>query len=101
RTLVADPRLELLVFAHSHVATIERMKGGGIYANAGAWISGPKEPGPTFLMVTPEKISLNAWLTSGHVQRLNALDRVSGTEEPAGGAEELLRGIRTDPPIGR
>jgi UDP-2,3-diacylglucosamine hydrolase len=128
RTLTADPRLELMVLAHSHVATIERMKGGGIYANAGAWISGPKEPGPTFLMVTPDKISLNAWISapaetlptdqssgarsapastrrgaaaSGHAQRLNALDRVSGTEEPAGGTEELLRGIRGDEPIGR
>jgi UDP-2,3-diacylglucosamine hydrolase len=101
RTLTADPRLELLVFAHSHVHTIERMKGGGVYANAGAWISGPKEPGPTFLIVTPEHISLNAWLASGYAQRLNTLDRVSGTEEPAGGTEELLRGIRGDEPIGR
>ena len=102
RKLTADPRLELLVLAHSHVPTIERMHGGGVYANAGAWISGPREPGPTFLMVTPEHISLNAWvLPSGHVQRLNALDRVPGTEEPAGGTEELLRGVRGDKPIGR
>jgi UDP-2,3-diacylglucosamine hydrolase len=102
RTLAADPRLELLIFAHSHVPAIERMKGGGVYANAGAWISGPKEPGPTYLMVTPEEISLNAWIASlTDRQRLNALERVARTEEPAGGTEELLRGVRGDKPIGR
>jgi UDP-2,3-diacylglucosamine hydrolase len=101
RTLAGDPRLELLILAHSHVPTIERMKSGGVYANAGAWISGPKEPGPTYLLVTPDQIALNAWTPSGQGQRLNALDRVPGTEEPAGGTEELLRGIRGDEPIGR
>src|SRR5262249_20954927 len=38
RTLSANPSLELVIFAHSHVPTVERMTSGGVYANAGAWI---------------------------------------------------------------
>ena len=50
---------ELIVFAHSHVATLERL-GGGVYANAGAWMDKP-----SFLRVSPEKIDLCSWSGSG------------------------------------
>jgi len=37
RCLNAPRAPELVVFAHSHVATLERL-GAGVYANAGAWM---------------------------------------------------------------
>jgi UDP-2,3-diacylglucosamine hydrolase len=69
--LAAEPTLDLLVYGHSHVAALERMPGGGVYANAGSWLFDP-----TYLVVTPEEVSLLRWdagLAEGH--RLDGLDR--------------------------
>jgi UDP-2,3-diacylglucosamine hydrolase len=46
---------ELVVFAHSHVATLERL-GGGVYGNAGGWMNEP-----TFLRVKPDEVVLGSW----------------------------------------
>ena len=36
--LESAPDLDLLVYGHSHVAALERMSGGGVFANAGSWL---------------------------------------------------------------
>jgi len=69
-TLTADPSLELLVYGHSHVAALERMPTGNVYANAGSWLDAP-----TFLVITPERIALRQWDGSAEGPDLNALDR--------------------------
>jgi UDP-2,3-diacylglucosamine hydrolase len=72
--LARRPELELLVYGHSHVATLERMPSGQIYANAGSWLDGP-----TYLVATPGRIALREWRGSAEGPDLHALDRV--TEE--------------------
>ena len=69
-TLMADPSLELLVYGHSHVAALERMPNGNVYANAGSWLDAP-----TFLAITPERIALRQWQGSAESPDLHALDR--------------------------
>lgn len=69
RTL-ASRSAELLVYGHSHVPTVERFASGGVYANAGAWLSAP-----TFLRVTPERVSLREWRDSAESADLHAVDR--------------------------
>lgn len=68
--LEAAPELDLIIYGHSHVATIERAPGGGIYANAGSWLDEP-----TYLVLTGERIELRRWNGSAEGDRLNALDR--------------------------
>jgi hypothetical protein len=72
--LALDPALELLVYGHSHVAALERMPGGNVYANAGSWLDAP-----TYLLVTPERIALREWHGDGSAEGpdLHALDRVA------------------------
>jgi len=69
-TLMADPSLELLVFGHSHVAALERVRNGNTYANAGSWLDAP-----TYLAITPERIALREWQGSAEGPDLHALDR--------------------------
>ena len=66
----ADPELELLVFGHSHVASIERLPGGAIYGNAGSWLDAP-----TFLRITSERVALRRWEGSAETADLDALHR--------------------------
>jgi UDP-2,3-diacylglucosamine hydrolase len=68
--LAAHRETELVVFGHSHVATIERMPGGGVYANPGAWADRP-----AFLVIAPERIELRAWTGSSEGDLLDAIDR--------------------------
>lgn len=72
RALAASPSRELLIYGHSHVPAVERFDGGGVYANAGAWLSAP-----TFLRVTPERIALREWRGSAEGVDLHAVDRVA------------------------
>jgi UDP-2,3-diacylglucosamine hydrolase len=74
--LARDPGLELVIFGHSHVATLERLSTHGVYANAGSWLDAP-----TFLRVTPERVELRRWDGSAEGVALHAIDR---------GAQELL-----------
>jgi len=68
--LAADPDLELVLYAHSHVRSLERAPGGGVYANAGSWLEAP-----TFLRLMPERIEMWRWTGSAEGERLDALDR--------------------------
>ncbi len=65
---------ELLVFGHSHVATLERGPRCSVYANAGSWLDDA-----TYLRVTTSKIELRRWGVSAERECLHTLDR--GTEE--------------------
>ena len=65
---------ELLVFGHSHVAALEQMVPGRVYANAGSWLEDA-----TFLRVTQRTIELRRWNDSPEGERLHAIDR--GPEE--------------------
>ena len=70
--LEADPSLDLVVYGHSHVTALERMPTGGVYANAGSWLDAP-----TYLIVTPDRISLRSWDGSPEGTNLNTLERVA------------------------
>lgn len=73
--LERDRSIELLVYGHSHVPTLERSSKGGVFANAGSWLDAP-----TYLCITPEKIELLEWREdSAEGHRLHAVDR--GAEE--------------------
>jgi UDP-2,3-diacylglucosamine hydrolase len=65
---------EVLIFGHSHVATLERGPNRSVYANAGSWLDEP-----TYLRVTTGKIELRRWGVSAERECLHTLDR--GTEE--------------------
>jgi UDP-2,3-diacylglucosamine hydrolase len=74
--LASDASLELVIFGHSHVPALARLRPGGIYANAGSWLDAP-----TYLRIDDERIALERWNGSAEGERLDALDR---------GAEEAL-----------
>lgn len=71
-TLAADGDIDLLIYGHSHVAALERMPSGNVYANAGSWLDAP-----TYLLVTPARIALRKWDGSAEGVDLHALDRVA------------------------
>ena len=62
---VAESRLSaaeapsLLIFGHTHLATLERL-GRGVFANPGAWLDAPR-----FLRITPERVELCRWTERG------------------------------------
>jgi UDP-2,3-diacylglucosamine hydrolase len=72
--LAAHPELELLIYGHSHVAALERMPSGNVYANAGSWLDRP-----TYLLATSERIALREWKGQGSAEGLDlyALDRLA------------------------
>lgn len=70
--LAADPATELLIYGHSHVAALERMPSGNVYANAGSWLNRS-----TFLLVTPGSIRLREWTGSAEGADVHVLDRVA------------------------
>ncbi len=75
--LQRDPRLELVVLGHSHVAALERTPEGGVYANPGAWLDSR-----SYLVVTPQRVELRRWSASGAAndsaegELLDSLDRL-------------------------
>jgi UDP-2,3-diacylglucosamine hydrolase len=70
RTAQADPTLDLIVFGHSHVATLERLAGRTAYANPGSWLDAP-----TLLRITSDRIALRRWDGSAESPDLDALNR--------------------------
>ena len=70
--LAEEPSTELLVYGHSHVAALERMPSGNVYANAGSWLDRP-----TYLEVTPERIALREWRGSAEGADVHVLQRVA------------------------
>jgi UDP-2,3-diacylglucosamine hydrolase len=72
RQLQGDRSLELVIYGHSHVPALERLTGGGVYANAGSWLDAP-----TFLRITPERAELRRWDGSADGVLLHAVDRAA------------------------
>ena len=74
RRLASDRELELLIYAHSHVAELKRVADGSVYANAGPWLDRQ-----TFLRITPNRIELRRWdeKESDEGVNLDTLDRVA------------------------
>ncbi len=76
RTAAGDPSLELIIFGHSHVATLTRLPSGVVYANPGSWLDEP-----TFLRISPERVVLARWSSdsdeSAEGTDLDALDHVT------------------------
>jgi UDP-2,3-diacylglucosamine hydrolase len=70
--LTSRPDLELLLYGHSHFATLVRTPNGGVYANAGSWLDAP-----TYLRLTSERIELRQWNGSAEGLYLDALDRIA------------------------
>jgi UDP-2,3-diacylglucosamine hydrolase len=70
-SLAADPSTELLIYGHSHIAALERMPSGNVYANAGSWLDRP-----TYLAVTAESIALREWRGSAEGADVDVLDRI-------------------------
>ena len=70
KALEQAPDLDMIVYGHSHVPTIERGTTGAVYANAGSWLDEP-----TFLVVNEERIELRRWTGSAEGDRLDSLDR--------------------------
>jgi UDP-2,3-diacylglucosamine hydrolase len=68
RIAASQPSIDLVLFGHSHVATLERLSGGAAYANAGSWLDAP-----TFLRITDDEIALRRWETgsSGSAESAN------------------------------
>jgi UDP-2,3-diacylglucosamine hydrolase len=60
--LAAEGAPDLLVFGHSHVATLERPS-RGVFANPGAWLDAPR-----FLRITPERVALCRWSAGGIIE---------------------------------
>ena len=70
RVADADGSLELIVFGHSHVATLERLPTGAGYGNPGSWLDAP-----TFLRIDGERASLRTWNGSAESADLHTLHR--------------------------
>jgi UDP-2,3-diacylglucosamine hydrolase len=67
------PALDVVVFAHSHVAALEgvaRDSTAGVFANAGSWLDAP-----TYLQITDERIELLEWDGSPEGHRLDVINR--------------------------
>lgn len=62
--------LDVLVYGHSHVAALEQMENGRIFANAGSWLDAP-----TFLRLTDEAVELRQWDGSAQGACLNSINR--------------------------
>jgi UDP-2,3-diacylglucosamine hydrolase len=54
--LEREPELDLLVMGHSHVAALERVPHGAVFANAGSWLDSP-----TYLAIDSERVALRTW----------------------------------------
>jgi UDP-2,3-diacylglucosamine hydrolase len=71
RAAGADRSLDLVLFGHSHAATLERLPNGTLYGNPGSWLDAP-----SFLHITSERIAMRHWDGSAESADLNAFDRI-------------------------
>jgi UDP-2,3-diacylglucosamine hydrolase len=70
--LATTPGLQLVVYGHSHMAALERLPNGAVYANAGAWVTEP-----TYVLVRPERVSLRRWDGSPEGVELDRVERAT------------------------
>jgi UDP-2,3-diacylglucosamine hydrolase len=69
-TLGKRSDLDLLVYGHSHVASLDRVGSRQVYGNAGSWLDSP-----SFIRITPERVALREWNGSSESHDLHAFDR--------------------------
>ena len=70
RALAARQDIDLLVYGHSHVASLEQLTPTQVYANPGSWLDAPH-----FLRITGDRVALREWTGSAESADLNAFDR--------------------------
>jgi UDP-2,3-diacylglucosamine hydrolase len=70
--LASEPELDLVVYGHSHVATLERVGSRQVFANAGSWLDAP-----TYIEMTERSIELLRWTGSAERDSLDVIDRGS------------------------
>jgi UDP-2,3-diacylglucosamine hydrolase len=70
--LRSDPSLELFVFGHTHADALTRGESGGVYANPGAWMDGPR-----CLRVTDRAIDLVEFRSNGAEAVLKSEARIA------------------------
>lgn len=70
--LARSPELQLVIYGHSHMAALERLPTGAVYANAGAWFIEP-----TYLVANPDRISLRRWDGSPEGVELDGVERTA------------------------
>jgi UDP-2,3-diacylglucosamine hydrolase len=70
--LAGTPGLKLVVYGHSHMAALERLPGGAVYANSGAWVTEP-----TYVLVNPDRVSLRRWDGSPEGVELDGVERMT------------------------
>lgn len=68
--LKVEPELDVVIFAHSHVAALERVGERQVFANAGSWLDAP-----TYLEITDNRIEMLRWTGSAERDSLNTIDR--------------------------
>lgn len=68
--LEAEPQLDVVVYGHSHVATLERVGATQVFANAGSWLDAP-----TYIEITEQSIALLSWNGSAERDSLHVIDR--------------------------
>ncbi len=69
RALSARGDVNLLVYGHSHVASLEQMMPGRIYGNPGSWLDAPH-----YLRITEHRVALREWSGSAESADLHAFD---------------------------
>jgi len=70
RLAASHTDLDLIVFGHSHVPTLEILSDGAAYANPGSWLDQP-----TFLRITEDSVTLREWNGSAESADLHAFHR--------------------------
>jgi UDP-2,3-diacylglucosamine hydrolase len=70
RTFGARGDIELLVYGHSHVASLDRVSPTQIYGNPGSWLDRS-----SFLRITDDRVALREWTGSAESADLHAFDR--------------------------
>lgn len=68
--LASEPDLDVVVYGHSHVATLERVGNRQIFANAGSWLDAP-----TYVEITDHSIEMLRWNGSAERDSLYVIDR--------------------------
>ncbi len=68
--LMEEPALDVVVYGHSHVATLERVGDRQVFANAGSWLDAP-----TYIELTEDSIELLRWTGSAERDSLHMIDR--------------------------
>jgi len=68
--LESEADLDVAVYGHSHVAALERVGAGQVFANAGSWLDAP-----TYIEITDSSIELLRWNGSAERESLHVIDR--------------------------